>query len=549
MNLLPTTIGPYTCTRDVIGSGAFALVMKGHCTADPSKPVAIKAIAKKNLCRRNSNLLEKEKKILKELTALKHNNLVALLHCEESSTHVLLVMEYCNAGDFADYLQLKKKLCENVIRHFLMQIAQALKVIHSCGIVHRDLKPQNILMSTPDDEQCASSAENFTLKIADFGFARFLQSGVMAGTLCGSPMYMAPEVLMSLQYDAKADLWSIGTIVYQCLVGCAPFQARSPTVLRQFYEHNQDLNPRIPHSASREFTDLTRRLLCKNPSRRLSLDELLSHPFLALPKEQEYLQYKSPLKSIKRFKSVRDDSWETFEIVEFSQSAMGGEFPLQDGSPSTNDEDAMERQMRSHTIVNLSDADSQLAEKGKFSMDDLSILSLSSLRHQPGDEESVDCSEKQFLPEINQRSTSDQQSQSQLDDEPDSFAKVKFISDTVDYLARLMSKSPNPLMRNTTEPDIATACSLSIKCMDLISGTVAFIKSEIAKQHLPVSRELINHVELFNKQYKQCLAIVNKARRLHRTQASESVDSINLPSADRIILKHALDLCMRSICD
>ena len=68
------------------------------------------------------------------------------------------------------------------------------------------------------------------MKIADFGFARFLQDGVMAATLCGSPMYMAPEVIMSQQYDAKADLWSIGTIMYQCLTGRAPFQANSPQV-------------------------------------------------------------------------------------------------------------------------------------------------------------------------------------------------------------------------------------------------------------------------------------------------------------------------------
>lgn len=80
---------------------------------------------------------------------------------------------------------------------------------------------------------------------ADFGFARFLQDGVMAATLCGSPMYMAPEVIMSLQYDAKADLWSLGTIVFQCLTGKAPFQAQTPQALKQFYEKNANLAPRL----------------------------------------------------------------------------------------------------------------------------------------------------------------------------------------------------------------------------------------------------------------------------------------------------------------
>ena len=81
------------------------------------------------------------------------------------------------------------------------------------------------------------------MKIADFGFARFLSEGVMAGTLCGSPMYMAPEVIRSLQYDGKADLWSVGTIMYQCLTGRAPFPAQTPNALRLFYDQNVNLVP------------------------------------------------------------------------------------------------------------------------------------------------------------------------------------------------------------------------------------------------------------------------------------------------------------------
>ena len=119
--------------------------------------------------------------------------------------------------------------------------------MNSKGIVHRDLKPQNILLAHDGKTRNPHPAD-IRLKIADFGFARFLQDGVMAATLCGSPMYMvsilnlrmrlnviyvlfqAPEVIMSLQYDAKADLWSLGTIVFQCLTGKAPFQAQTPQV-------------------------------------------------------------------------------------------------------------------------------------------------------------------------------------------------------------------------------------------------------------------------------------------------------------------------------
>lgn len=128
-------------------------------------------------------------------------------------------------------------------RLLYLLLAGAMKALFAKGIVHRDLKPQNILLS----HNCGKSLpspDNITLKIADFGFARFLQEGNMAATLCGSPMYMAPEVIMSLQYDAKADLWSLGTIVFQCLTGKAPFQAHTPQELKNFYEKNANLAPK-----------------------------------------------------------------------------------------------------------------------------------------------------------------------------------------------------------------------------------------------------------------------------------------------------------------
>ncbi|XP_052822730.1 serine/threonine-protein kinase ULK2 [Octopus bimaculoides] len=171
----------------------------------PCTTVAIKSITKKNLGKSQS-LLSKEIKILKELSGLHHENVVALLDCKSLESG-------------------------------------AMKALNGKGIVHRDLKPQNILL-------CQGSKPNpqpseMKLKIADFGFARFLQDGVMAATLCGSPMYMAPEVIMSLQYDAKADLWSIGTIVFQCLTGKAPFQAQTPQQLKQFYEKHSELKPSV----------------------------------------------------------------------------------------------------------------------------------------------------------------------------------------------------------------------------------------------------------------------------------------------------------------
>ncbi|XP_032354820.1 serine/threonine-protein kinase ULK2 isoform X3 [Camelus ferus] len=260
--------------RDLVGHGAFAVVFRGRHRQKTDWEVAIKSINKKNLSK-SQILLGKEIKILKEL---QHENIVALYDVQELPNSVFLVMEYCNGGDLADYLQAKGTLSEDTIRVFLHQIASAMRVLHSKGVIHRDLKPQNILLSYANRRK--SSVSGIRIKIADFGFARYLHSNMMAATLCGSPMYMAPEVIMSQHYDAKADLWSIGTVIYQCLVGKPPFQANSPQDLRMFYEKNRNLMPSIPRETSPYLTNLLLGLLQRNQKDRMDFEAFFSHPFL-----------------------------------------------------------------------------------------------------------------------------------------------------------------------------------------------------------------------------------------------------------------------------
>uniref|UniRef100_G3VKC1 non-specific serine/threonine protein kinase n=1 Tax=Sarcophilus harrisii TaxID=9305 RepID=G3VKC1_SARHA len=249
--------------KDLVGHGAFAVVFKGRHRKKTDWEVAIKSINKKNLSK-SQILLGKEIKILKEL---QHENIVALYD-----------VQYCNGGDLADYLQAKGTLSEDTIRVFLHQIAAAMRILHSKGIIHRDLKPQNILLSYASRRK--SSVSGIRIKIADFGFARYLHSNMMAATLCGSPMYMAPEVIMSQHYDAKADLWSIGTVIYQCLVGKPPFQANSPQDLRMFYEKNRSLIPSIPRETSPYLANLLLGLLQRNQKDRMDFEAFFSHPFL-----------------------------------------------------------------------------------------------------------------------------------------------------------------------------------------------------------------------------------------------------------------------------
>lgn len=280
-------IGNYKYNKkDLIGHGAFAVVFKGQ-KLKSSLPVAIKCITKKSLAK-SQWLLKKEIKILEELTKLQHENVVCLLDCKETPRHVYIVMEYCNGGDLADYLLQRGTLSEDTIRIFTRQIGGAMRALQSKGIVHRDLKPQNILLCH-DESMSNPSPCDIRLKIADFGFARFLQDGVMAATLCGSPQFMAVEILLSKPYDCKADLWSIGTILYQCLTGKAPFQAQSPKALRSYYEKNPNLKPTIPPDTSAELSHLLTNLLKREPKDRISFEEFYEHQFLKPPKTQPML--------------------------------------------------------------------------------------------------------------------------------------------------------------------------------------------------------------------------------------------------------------------
>ncbi|XP_021031223.1 serine/threonine-protein kinase ULK2 isoform X2 [Mus caroli] len=228
------------CKRDLVGHGAFAVVFRGRHRQKTDWEVAIKSINKKNLSK-SQILLGKEIKILKEL---QHENIVALYDVQELPNSVFLVMEYCNGGDLADYLQAKGTLSEDTIRVFLHQIAAAMRILHSKGIIHRDLKPQNILLSYATRRK--SSVSGIRIKIADFGFARYLHSNTMAATLCGSPMYMA----------------------------------NSPQDLRMFYEKNRSLMPSIPREASPYLANLLLGLLQRNQKDRMDFEAFFSHPFL-----------------------------------------------------------------------------------------------------------------------------------------------------------------------------------------------------------------------------------------------------------------------------
>lgn len=188
-------------------------------------------------------------------------------------------------------------LNEVVVRHFLKQLSSALKFLRDRNLIHRDIKPQNLLLcpsplsyrnGVAQVIPYKGSDDSFTplaglqtlpmLKIADFGFARSLPSTSLAETLCGSPLYMAPEILRYEKYDAKADLWSVGTVLYEMVVGKPPFRASNHVELLRKIERQED-NIRFPEDleASQSIKALIRGLLKRNPIERMSFTDFFDN--------------------------------------------------------------------------------------------------------------------------------------------------------------------------------------------------------------------------------------------------------------------------------
>lgn len=253
-----------------LGQGTYATVFKAYHKTGARRVVAIKCIAKSSLTKSATENLLTEIAILKRI---KNEHIVELIDFQWNQQYIYLIMEYCSGGDLHRYIRANKRLRESIVRKFLQQLAKALRVLQEHNIAHMDLKPQNILLS---------SVRNPSLKLADFGFAQYLRSGDFASSLRGSPLYMAPEMLLSDHYDNKVDLWSVGIIMYECLFGTAPYA--SPTFEEVAAKIRTDKPIQLPEgkTVSDSCTDLLLKLLQRNPKQRISFEDFFAHPFVDL---------------------------------------------------------------------------------------------------------------------------------------------------------------------------------------------------------------------------------------------------------------------------
>ncbi|XP_048848686.1 serine/threonine-protein kinase DCLK3 [Brienomyrus brachyistius] len=256
----------------VIGDGNFATVRECWVRAEgvEASPFAMKIIDRAKL-RGKEHMLQNEVSIA---SGLSHPNVVRLLRHYETAEHVFLLMELVHGGDLFDAITECGRFSEPSSAQMLRDLCGALDYIHARSIVHRDLKPENLLVQRNADGST-------TLNLADFSLAMVVTEPIF--TVCGTPTYVAPEILAEKGYGLPVDMWATGVITYVLLCGFPPFRSRGKDQDELFQLIQQGLYEFLPpywDSISPDAKDFTGELLLVDVQRRLTARAALQHPWL-----------------------------------------------------------------------------------------------------------------------------------------------------------------------------------------------------------------------------------------------------------------------------
>ena len=253
--------------RAKLGEGAFGVVRKVTDRAI-GLLYAIKIINRSSLDKNMELALRGEISILRDL---RHEHVMALYDSVATIDKYYLITEYLGGGELFDRIVDKSAYTESEARDVCAVLFGALDHINSRGIAHRDLKPENLLL--------ASTTSDTQIKITDFGFAKFAPDNRSLRTMCGTPGYVAPEIVRRERYGTKCDLWSMGVIVFILIGGYPPFYASTPRkILRVALAGRFTFDPEYWGGISQSCKDVIRALLELDPARRASAKEILSHP-------------------------------------------------------------------------------------------------------------------------------------------------------------------------------------------------------------------------------------------------------------------------------
>ena len=311
-----------------IGKGAFGEVYLTSKQGTSTKYATKKLEKTKYLNNAKAKkYLDNEISILKDIN---HPNIIKLIDIKDTSKYCYIVTEFCNGGNLSSCLEKYQDknntaFSEEIVQYLMKQIVDAIRYLHKKKILHRDLKLDNILINYEDEnDRLNNNIMKGQIKIIDFGFARYLKNEELAYSTLGSPINMDPGILQKLNkatnfknygYDEKADIWSLGTICYELLIGKNPYDSESMKELLHKVSKGTYFIPKI---LSKEAVSFINCMLQIDPKRRLSADKLYNHKFLRLSaKEFNKIDLKEVKKKLKGSKiqinAIKNESiWDIF---------------------------------------------------------------------------------------------------------------------------------------------------------------------------------------------------------------------------------------------
>jgi len=265
----------------VIGKGSFGQVLQVR-KKDTGKIYAMKVLNKKTIIERMEiEHTRTEKNILQKLV---HPFLVNLNYSFQTPDKLFFIMDHVNGGELFFHLQKDKKFSEDRARFYCAEIVLGIEYLHVNGVLYRDLKPENLLL-TADGHIC----------MTDFGISKegLISNDARTSTFCGTPEYLAPEVLEGNPYGKAIDWWSFGTLMYEMLTGLPPFYSQD---VQQMYSKIMSAKLNIPVNISENAADLIQKLLERDPALRLQDPEVIKkHPwFSGLDFEKLFLKQMEP---------------------------------------------------------------------------------------------------------------------------------------------------------------------------------------------------------------------------------------------------------------
>lgn len=256
--------------KGVLGTGAFSTVREGFHRSNDATSYAVKCVNRKKLSEEDESALLDEVSILKECT---HVHIIRLYDFFTEPSTYYLVMERMSGGELFDRIVAKAYYNEKEARDTCKIILEAVQFCHRNNVAHRDLKPENLLLLSQSDDS--------EVKIADFGFAKKVFKPKSLTTQCGTPGYVAPEILEGTPYDETADMWSVGVILYILLGGYPPFiESNQRDLFRKIRKGEYEFHEEYWGTVSLEAKNLISSLLTVDPIKRLTADQALENSWI-----------------------------------------------------------------------------------------------------------------------------------------------------------------------------------------------------------------------------------------------------------------------------